>query len=59
MPIVNLLSPAEDDRRAQRLLVVFREVSKYPPRVRALSGYFCELDEAYQNQILGRHIYGA
>ena len=59
MPIVNLLSPAEDDRRARRLLIVFREVSKHLPRVRALSGYFCELDEAYQNQILGRHIYGA
>lgn len=28
-------------------------------RVWGWSGYFCELDEAYQNQIIGRHIYGA
>jgi formate C-acetyltransferase len=27
-------------------------------RVWGWSGYFCELDEAYQNQIMGRHIYG-
>jgi len=59
MPIVNLLSPAEDDRRAQRLLIVFREVSKHLPRVRALSGYFCEIDEANQSQIIGRHLDGA
>lgn len=26
-------------------------------RVWGWSGYFCELDEAYQNQIIGRHIY--
>ena len=28
-------------------------------RVWGWSGYFCELDESYQNQIIGRHIYGA
>ena len=28
-------------------------------RVWGWSGYFCELDETYQNQIIGRHIYGA
>jgi len=28
-------------------------------RVWGWSRYFCELDEAYQNQIIGRHIYGA
>jgi pyruvate-formate lyase len=27
-------------------------------RVWGWSGHFCELDEAYQNQIIGRHIYG-
>jgi formate C-acetyltransferase len=27
-------------------------------RVWGWSGYFCELDAAYQNQIIGRHIYG-
>jgi formate C-acetyltransferase len=27
-------------------------------RVWGWSGYFCELDEAFQNQIIGRHIYG-
>ena len=27
-------------------------------RVWGWSGYFCELDEAYQDQIIGRHIYG-
>ena len=27
-------------------------------RVWGWSGYFCELDETYQNQIIGRHIYG-
>lgn len=28
-------------------------------RVWGWSGYFCELDETYQDQIIGRHIYGA
>jgi pyruvate-formate lyase len=28
-------------------------------RVWGWSGYFCELDEAYQNQIIDRHIYGS
>jgi formate C-acetyltransferase len=28
-------------------------------RVWGWSGYFCELDASYQNQIIGRHIYGA
>ncbi|MCX6905853.1 MAG: pyruvate formate-lyase, partial [Verrucomicrobia bacterium] len=28
-------------------------------RVWGWSGYFCELDQAYQDQIIGRHIYGA
>ena len=28
-------------------------------RVWGWSGYFCELDRAYQDQIIGRHIYGA
>jgi len=27
-------------------------------RVWGWSGYFCELDEAFQNQIIGRHVYG-
>jgi formate C-acetyltransferase len=27
-------------------------------RVWGWSGYFCELDSAYQNQIIGRHVYG-
>ncbi len=42
-----------------------REAQQHPERHRNLvvrvwgwSGYFCELDEAYQNQIIGRHIYG-
>jgi formate C-acetyltransferase len=28
-------------------------------RVWGWSGYFCELDAAYQNQIIGRHVYGS
>ena len=28
-------------------------------RVWGWSGYFCDLDESYQNQIIGRHVYGA
>src|ERR1017187_521545 len=28
-------------------------------RVWGWSGYFCELDEVYQNQIISRHVYGA
>ena len=28
-------------------------------RVWGWSGYFCELDKAYQDQIIGRHIYGS
>jgi len=28
-------------------------------RVWGWSGYFCKLDAAYQNQIIGRHVYGA
>jgi formate C-acetyltransferase len=43
-----------------------REAQRHPERHRNLvvrvwgwSGYFCELDESYQNQIIGRHIYGA
>ncbi len=27
-------------------------------RVWGWSGYFCELDRAYQDQIIGRHVYG-
>ena len=40
----------ESQQRLHKNLVV---------RVWGWSGYFCELDEAYQNQIIGRHIYGA
>ena len=47
-------------------LDTLREAQKHPERHRNLvvrvwgwSGYFCELDETYQNQIIGRHIYGA
>jgi hypothetical protein len=43
-----------------------RDAQRHPERHRNLvvrvwgwSGYFCELDESYQNQIIGRHIYGA
>lgn len=43
-----------------------REAQRHPElhrnlvvRVWGWSGYFCELDESYQNQIIGRHIYGA
>ena len=43
-----------------------RDAQKHPERHRNLvvrvwgwSGYFCELDESYQNQIIGRHIYAA
>ena len=43
-----------------------RDAQQHPERHRNLvvrvwgwSGYFCELDETYQNQIIGRHIYGA
>jgi formate C-acetyltransferase len=43
-----------------------RDAQLHPERHRNLvvrvwgwSGYFCELDESYQNQIIGRHIYGA
>jgi formate C-acetyltransferase len=42
-----------------------REAQRHPElhknlvvRVWGWSGYFCELDQAYQNQIIGRHIYG-
>jgi formate C-acetyltransferase len=42
-----------------------RDAQRHPERHRNLvvrvwgwSGYFCELDESYQNQIIGRHIYG-
>ena len=42
-----------------------RDAQRRPERHRNLvvrvwgwSGYFCELDESYQNQIIGRHIYG-
>jgi formate C-acetyltransferase len=43
-----------------------RDAQRHPERHRNLvvrvwgwSGYFCELDESYQNQIIGRHVYGA
>jgi len=43
-----------------------RDAKLHPERHRNLvvrvwgwSGYFCELDESYQDQIIGRHIYGA
>ena len=42
-----------------------RDAQRHPERHKNLvvrvwgwSGYFCEFDEAYQNQIIGRHIYG-
>jgi formate C-acetyltransferase len=42
-----------------------RDAQRHPERHKNLvvrvwgwSGYFCELDEAYQDQIIGRHIYG-
>ena len=42
-----------------------RDAQRHPERHKNLvvrvwgwSGYFCELDEAYQNQIIGRHVYG-
>ncbi|MBI5383533.1 MAG: pyruvate formate-lyase [Verrucomicrobia bacterium] len=43
-----------------------KDAQRHPERHRNLvvrvwgwSGYFCELDSAYQDQIIGRHIYGA
>jgi pyruvate-formate lyase len=43
-----------------------KDAQRHPERHRNLvvrvwgwSGYFCELDPAYQDQIIGRHIYGA
>jgi len=43
-----------------------RDAQAHPERHRNLvvrvwgwSGYFCELDPVYQNQIIGRHIYGS
>lgn len=43
-----------------------REAQRHPERHKNLvvrvwgwSGYFCELDEAYQSQIIGRHVYGS
>ncbi len=42
-----------------------RDAQRHPERHKNLvvrvwgwSGYFCELDEVYQNHIIGRHIYG-
>jgi formate C-acetyltransferase len=42
-----------------------REAQRHPERYKNLvvrvwgwSGYFCELERAYQDQIIGRHIYG-
>jgi pyruvate-formate lyase len=42
-----------------------RDAQRHPERHKNLvvrvwgwSGYFCELDEADQNQIIGRHVYG-
>jgi formate C-acetyltransferase len=42
-----------------------RDAQRHPERHKNLvvrvwgwSGYFCELDETYQNQIIGRHVYG-
>jgi len=42
-----------------------RDAQRHPERHKNLvvrvwgwSGYFCELDEVYQNQIIGRHVYG-
>ena len=41
-----------------------RDAQRHPERHKNLavrvwgwSGYFCELDEAYQNQIIGRQVY--
>lgn len=47
---VDTLRDAQQHPELHRNLVV---------RVWGWSGYFCELDESYQNQIIGRHIYGA
>jgi formate C-acetyltransferase len=47
---VDTLREAQRDPERHKNLVV---------RVWGWSGYFCELDEAYQDQIIGRHIYGA
>ena len=46
---VNSLRDAQQHPEHYRNLVV---------RVWGWSGYFCELDRAYQDQIIGRHIYG-
>jgi pyruvate-formate lyase len=46
---VDTLRDAQRHPEAHRNLVV---------RVWGWSGYFCELDTAYQDQIIGRHIYG-
>ena len=46
---VNTLRDAQRHPENHKNLVV---------RVWGWSGYFCELDVAYQNQIIGRHIYG-
>jgi len=42
-----------------------RDAQRHPERHKNLvvrvwgwSGYFCELDEVYQNHVIGRHIYG-
>lgn len=42
-----------------------RDAQRHPERHKNLvvrvwgwSGYFCELDETYQNQIIGRHVFG-
>ena len=42
----------------EELRVVVLNAKNLVVRVWGWSGYFCELDEAYQNQIIGRHIYG-
>ncbi|MBN1533312.1 MAG: pyruvate formate-lyase, partial [Spirochaetes bacterium] len=47
---------ADTLRDAQRNPELYRNLVV---RVWGWSGYFCELDEAYQNHIIGRHIYGA
>jgi formate C-acetyltransferase len=47
---VDTLRDAQDHPELHKNLVV---------RVWGWSGYFCELDRAYQDQIIGRHIYGA
>jgi len=43
-----------------------RDAKQHPERHRNLvvrvwgwSGYFCELDEVYQDQIISRHVYGS